>query len=132
MNMIINKEPAGMEWIEGASLWDIANYKIAGIPTAEQLLLLTEDKDLKKAINIGINEIALPHIEKIRNFLMKQGLPAPNMPDRRLKENNTDSYQKSNILTDADIANALREVYRLGLNLEIQGIVKEQDQICTY
>ncbi len=124
MNLIINKEPTVVEWIEGGMLWDICMYKVSGIPIAEQLLLFAQDKDLKKVLNMGIDNLIIPHIERIRNFLLKEGLEAPNMPDRKLKGDDTLAYSTSNILNDTDIANALREVFRLGLNLEIQGITK--------
>jgi hypothetical protein len=60
----------------------------------------------------------------MRDFLLKEGLPAPAMPDRKLRGDNTEAYSTSNILNDADISSALREVFRLGLNIEIQGIAK--------
>ena len=124
MNLVVNKEPKSVEWIEGGMLWDICMYKLAGIPTAEQLLVFAQDKDLKKVLNMGIDNLIIPHIVKIRDFLLKEGLPAPAMPDRKLKGDNKEAYSTSNILTDADIANALREVFRHGLNIEIQGIAK--------
>lgn len=120
--ILVDKAPAGVEWVEGAMLWDICQFKISGLPIAEQFLVQAQDKDLKMTINMGIDKILIPHIEKLRNFLIKEGLEVPPMPDRKVKGNNTDAFTKSNLINDADIANGLRNVFRLGLNLDIRGI----------
>ena len=122
MNLVVSKEPKSVEWIEGGILWDICMYKITGIPIAEQSLILAQDKELKKVINMGIDNLILPHIAKLRDFMLKEGLPAPAMPDRKLKGEDTEGYSPSSVVTDEDVTNALREVYRLGLHIEIQGI----------
>lgn len=124
MNLIVNKEPPAIEWIEGGILWDICIYKMSGIPTAEQLLLFAQDKELKKMIRTGIDELIFPHVEKIRGFLLKEGLEAPKMPDKKPKVSSAEAYSPSSAMDDADIAAALRNVFRLGLNIEIQGITK--------
>lgn len=120
MNLLAKDEPTKVEWVEGGILWDVCNYKIQGIPLAEEWLAQAEDKDLKTTINKGIESLIIPHIEKIQNFLKKEGLEAPQMPNRRLKGIDSKAYPKSRILKDADIANGIRSVYRFGINLDMR------------
>lgn len=120
MNLLVKDEPTKVEWSEGALIWDLCNYKTMGLPIAEDWLVQAEDKDLKNAINMGIDTLIIPHIEKLRNFLIKEGLEAPPMPARRLKGSNTEAYPKSGLLKDNDVANGIRSVLRFGINLDMR------------
>lgn len=120
MNLLVRNEPTKVEWIQGGVIWDVCNYKILGLPIAEDWMVQAEDKDLKNAINTGIDTLIIPHIEKLRNFLIKEGLDVPPMPSRKVKGNNNDAYPKSGLLKDSDIANGIRSVYRFGIELDLR------------
>jgi hypothetical protein len=86
----------------------ICRNKVIGLPVLEMLYNEADDSDLRNIIKTGIEKIAVPHIERIQDFLKKQGLSYPSMPDRGRLDN-----QK--------IALAIMEILRLVLALEHYG-----------
>lgn len=98
-----NKHP--LHWGGSSGLWDICRHKIIGIPVLDILHDLCEDPELKRFIKTGTEMQAVPHVEKIQEFLKKEELAYPSMPQRKK-------------ITDQQIGLAIMEILRLSLVLD--------------
>lgn len=112
---IFTDKPHKLHWGGTSALWDICRHKIIGVPVLDLFYDLAEDEDLKRLIKVGTEMRAIPHIEKIQNYMQKEELAYPGMPERKK-------------LNDQQIGMALMEILRLSLildNISFMGATRE-------
>lgn len=102
---LLNPKPHNLHWGGGFGLWDICRHKAIGLPVLNILYKEASDTELKALIKAGIDHVAIPHINKIQDFLQKEELAYP--PQLQLNEMN-----------DQQIALAIMEILRLSLMLD--------------
>lgn len=84
-NLLPERQKEKLNWGEASGLWDISRYKIIGLTISEIYLAQAKDSHLKISLNIGIETLIKPHIKKIQDFLHKEGLEKPAIPQIILK-----------------------------------------------
>jgi hypothetical protein len=111
-----------LNWGDALGLWDIANFKVIGMTQIEFFLAQVKDADLKNALEHGIEMIIVPHIEKIQGALHSEGAEAPSVPQRKNLDIIGKKIEPNTYIQDDEIANSLREILRLGLNLDMKAL----------
>jgi len=111
-----------LNWGDALGLWDIANFKVIGLTQIEFFLAQVKDKDLKAQLELGIESLVIPHIEKIQEFLHSEGLEVPSVPQRKNLDVIGNKIEPNSYIQDDEIANSIREIYRLGLNLVMKSL----------
>jgi len=81
-----------------------------------------KDKELKKSLSEGLEFLIVPHIEKIQQFLHREGLEAPAVPQRKNLDIVGKEIEPNTLIEDDEIANTLKEIFRLGLTLDMQSL----------
>jgi hypothetical protein len=89
----------------------------------EIFLAQAKDGELKKSLNMGLEMLIVPHIERIQKFMHSQGLNAPSVPPRKNLDIVGKKIEPNSLIEDDEIANNIREVYRRGLALDMQALV---------
>lgn len=117
-----SQPPDKLNWGEALGLWNICNFKIIGMTMIEFFLAQAKDQELKKSLNLGIELLIVPHIEKIQQYLHKEGLEVPTVPQRKNLDIIGKNTEPNSFIEDDEIANSLKEIYRLGLSLEMQSL----------
>ncbi len=117
-----SQPPDKLNWGEALGLWNICNFKIIGMTMIEFFLAQAKDQELKKSLNLGIELLIVPHIEKIQQYLHKEGLGVPSVPQRKNLDIIGKNTEPNSFIEDDEIANSLKEIYRLGLSLEMQSL----------
>lgn len=111
-----------LNWGDALGLWDIAKFKIIGLTQIEFFLAQAKDRDLKAQLELGVESLIIPHIEKIQEFLHSEGLEVPSVPQRKNLDVIGKDMEPNSFIQDDEIANSLREIYRLGLNLDMKSL----------
>lgn len=111
-----------LNWGDALGLWDIGKYKVIGLTQIEFFLAQVKDKDLKVQLELGVESIIVPHIEKIQKFLHSEGLEVPSVPQRKNLDVIGKNIEPNSFIQDDEIANTCREIYRLGLNLDMKAL----------
>ena len=123
MGIITAQQPKEkMNWGEAIGLWDIARFKITGLTIMEIFLAQAKDIDLKNSLNLGVEMLVIPHIEKIQKLLNKEGLEAPAVPQRKNLDVVGKQIEPNTLIQDDEIANDIREIYKYGLVLDMRGL----------
>lgn len=117
-----SQPPDKLNWGEALGLWNICNFKIIGMTQIEFFLAQAKDQELKKSLNLGIELLIVPHIEKIQQYLHKLGLEVPAIPQRKNLDIIGKNTEPNSFIEDDEIANSLKEIYRLGLGLDMQSL----------
>jgi len=81
-----------------------------------------KDKELQKTLSEGLELLIVPHIEMIQYFMHSDGLQAPAVPQRKNLDIVGNDIEPNTLLQDNQIANTLKEIFRLGLNLDMQSL----------
>jgi hypothetical protein len=118
----IIKPKEKMNWGDALGLWDIAKFKVIGLTQIEFFLAQVKDADLKTQLEIGVENIIVPHIEKIQRLLHSEGLEVPSVPQRKNLDVIGKNIEPNTYIQDDEIANTSREIYRLGLNLDMKAL----------
>lgn len=118
--MIKTKEK--LTWGDALGLWDIARFKIIGLTQIEFFLAQVKDNDLKTQLELGVESFIIPHVEKIQRFLHSEGLETPSVPQRKNLDILGKNIEPNSYIQDYEIANTLREIYRLGLALDMKSL----------
>ncbi|MDA8336867.1 MAG: DUF3231 family protein [Peptococcaceae bacterium] len=108
---------------EVASLWYICHNKLIGLATLEIYLSQAEDVSLKALIDAGLKKIAIPHIEKIQQLLHKEGVELPSVHRRTNLSIIGRDTGTGKFIEDDEIAISIREILRLSLMQEYEGMV---------
>lgn len=111
-----------MNWGEALGLWNIGRFKVVGATISEIFLAQAKDVDLKNSLNLGIEMLIIPHIEKIQNFMHKEGLEVPSVPPRKNLDIIGKQMEPNTYIQDDEIANNIREIYKFGLSLDMRGL----------
>ena len=111
-----------LNWGDALGLWDIVKYKIIGLTQIEFFLAQAKDPELKAQLELGVEALIIPHIEKIQAFLHSEGLEVPAVPQRKNLDVVGKKMEPNSYIQDDEIANSLREIYRLGLNLDMKAL----------
>lgn len=111
-----------MNWGEALGLWDIGRFKVIGITISDIFLAQAKDVDLKNSLNLGIEMLIIPHIEKIQSFMHKEGLEVPAVPPRKNLDIIGKQTEPNTYIQDDEIANTIREIYKFGLSLDMRGL----------
>jgi hypothetical protein len=111
-----------LNWGDALGLWDIAKFKIIGLTQIEFFLAQVKDTKLKAQLELGVEALIIPHIELIQGFLHKEGLEVPSVPQRKNLDIISKTLEPNSFIEDDEIANSLREIYRLGLNLDMKSL----------
>lgn len=126
-----SQPPDKLNWGEALGLWNICNFKIIGMTQIEFFLAQAKDQELKAALNMGIELLIVPHIEKIQHFLHKEGLEVPSVPQRKNLDIVGKNIEPNSFIEDDEIARSIKEIYRLGLALDMQSLTfAESDEVC--
>jgi len=121
-NIFSEQQLNKMNWGEALGLWDITRFKVIGLTLIESYLAQAKDIELKNSINSGVEMLIIPHIEKLQKFMHKEGIEVPSVPQRKNLDIIGKQIEPNTIIQDDEIANSLREVYRLGLNLDMRAL----------
>lgn len=109
-NMFSSPDNKKIHWGSAYSLWEVCRYKVIGIPVLDVFLNNVQDEELKHLLQLGINTMVIPHVEKIQKFLKERGLTYPPLPERCS-------------LSDQEIARAIKEIIRLGLTHDMHAFM---------
>jgi hypothetical protein len=112
-----------LDWGEAYNLWSIARFKILGLTILDIFSSQAKDEDLKDAINKGVENIILPHLEKIKKIMYAYGAEAPAVPQRKNLDTIAKNIEPNSYINDIEIAHDLREVFRYGLELDLKAAV---------
>ena len=112
-----------LNWGDALGLWDIGKFKVIGLTQIEFFLAQAKDVDLKAQLEVGVESLIVPHIEKIQAFLHSEGLEVPSVPQRKNLDVVGKKMEPNSYIQDDEIANCLREIYRLGLNLDMKSLM---------
>ncbi len=82
-----------------------------------------EDVSLKALIDAGLKKIAIPHIEKIQQLLHKEGVELPSVHRRTNLSIIGRDTGTGKFIEDDEIAISIREILRLSLMQEYEGMV---------
>ena len=121
-NIIHPVQKDKLNWGESLGLWDIARFKVIGLTITEFLIAQAKEKDLKNSLSAGVEMLIIPHIEKIQKFLHKEGLEVPTVPQRKNLDIVGKQVEPNTYIEDYEIANTIREIYRLGLSLDMSAL----------
>lgn len=121
-NLFSNRPPDKLNWGEALGLWSICNFKIIGLTIIEIFMAQAKDPELKQSLSAGLELLIVPHIEKIQQFLHKEGLEVPAVPQRKNLDIVGKEMEPNTMIEDDEIANTLREIFRLGLILDMQSL----------
>lgn len=131
MKAVFNKgpNPDNLRMGDVLALWDVARNKIIGLSTLSVYYLQAKDKDLKDLLDDGINIILKNHVNKIQKLLLKRGynFPASQGWEKKLDKDAQVSIP-STVINDEEIAISLREIIRLTLSLETEGLRNATDK----
>lgn len=111
-----------LNWGDALALWDIGKFKVIGLTQIEFFLAQVKDKDLKAQLELGVEALIVPHIEKIQKFLHTEGLEVPSVPQRKNLDVIGKNIEPNSFIQDDEIANSSREIYRLGLSLDMKAL----------
>ena len=111
-----------MNWGEALSLWNIGRFKIIGLTVTEFFLAQAKDVELKKSLELGVEMLIIPHIEKIQGFMHKEGLEVPAVPQRKNLDIIGNNDEPNTYIQDDEIANTVKDVYKFGLSLDMNGL----------
>lgn len=111
-------------WGSAIALWDTCRYKVAGIPILDILWYQAKDLELKRFIKDVTDKITLPHVLKIQKFFQKEGLTAPQVPQRKNLENILGHIEPNVFINDEQIARVLREMLRFGTDVGSRGLIE--------
>lgn len=117
-----------LNWGDTLGLWDIAKFKIIGLTQIEFFLAQVKDADLKVELELGVERIIVPHIEEIQRLLHSEGLEVPAVPQRKNLDVIGKNIEPNSFIQDDEIANSSREIYRLGLNLDMKSLTDATNQ----
>ncbi|MGE5405687.1 MAG: DUF3231 family protein [Candidatus Saccharibacteria bacterium] len=130
MKAVFNREPQGNELHAGdvLSLWDVARNKLIGLSTLSVYYRQAKDPDMKDLLKNGLDFIVDRHIDKIQKLLDKKGYNFPKGENWRRDLNEDAPFVIPNtLLDDQTIAMSLREIIRLTLSLESEGLRNSTD-----
>lgn len=122
---IFNKEPDpnNLHMGDVISVWDVVRNKIIGLSTLSIYYRQANDKELKDLIEDGITLILNRHINKIQKLLSDKGYDFPSGDNWRIKlDENTPFVIPNTMIDDEGIARSLREIIRLTLSIEAEGL----------
>lgn len=121
---VLNSQKEKMVWGSAIALWDTCRYKVAGIPLLDIFVYQAKDLELKRFIEDVINNVTLPHIKKIQGFFQKEGLTAPQVPQRKNLESILGHIEPNAFISDEQIARSLREMLRFGIDVGSRGLIE--------
>ncbi|GBF32340.1 hypothetical protein DCCM_0534 [Desulfocucumis palustris] len=78
--------------------------------------------ELKNSLNMGMETLIIPHIEKIQSFMHKEGLEVPAVPPRKNLDIIGKQIEPNTYIQDDGIVNSIREIYKFGLTLYMRGL----------
>lgn len=117
MEIITGNNPQHLNWSSASALWNIARFKIIGLPIMDYYVDKANDPELKAMLLAGIETTLIPHAEKIQKLLINKGLEAPSL------------YQRGKI-DDEQIARCVREIIKHGIVLDTLGlIISSEDDV---
>lgn len=92
----------GMDMTEVSALWTELDYRHSSISLLETFLNNTNDKELKKILNDGLQKTVFPQLDKIETLLKDEGLTIPARPADR-NEQKPDNLKSKIILNDNEV-----------------------------
>jgi|GEM_PF-6779460 len=110
----MGSSPVDLNWNSASALWNVAHYKIVGLPMMDFYLDKAEDASLKAMLSYGIDKVLIPHVERIQNMLKEKGLETPSF------------YQRGKI-DDHQISRCVREIVKHGLLNEMTALSNVSD-----
>lgn len=122
ISSVLEKPKEKLNWGDSLGLWNIAKFKIIGLTQIEFFLAQVKDNDLKLQLDFGVEYLIITHIEKLQKFLHSEGLEVPSVPQRKNLDVIGKQIEPNTFIQDDEIANSLREIYRLGLTLDIKSL----------
>lgn len=131
MKAVFNKEPAPNDLHMGdiISIWDVARNKLIGLSTLSIYYRQAKDKELKDLVEDGIKFVLTHHIDKIQKILKDKGYDFPSGQNWEIKlDENTPFIIPKTMIDDEGIARSLREIIRLTLSLEAEGLRNATDE----
>lgn len=103
---------------EVATLWDELGARYLSVVNLEVYLANTNDPELIKILEKGLNKVVLPQLEQIENVLKEEGFTIPSRPVRRLKQGPPGQVNKI-ILSDAEVVRILISAMQVAMNHHI-------------
>jgi len=120
--------PNGLHMGDFMALWDVAKNKIIGLSTMAIYYRQAKDKELKALIREGVDRNIAKHVSDIQKLLQSKGFVFPLEPNWERKFSNDSRFAiPLSILDDEEIAISLREIIRLTLSLETEGLRNASD-----
>lgn len=104
-------------------LWDVSRNKIVGLSIMSIYFRQAQDKDLKSMIKAGVYLNIKKHVNAIQGILQDKGFIFPLEPNWESKFTTDSRFMiPQSMLDDEEITISLREILRLTLTLETEGI----------
>jgi Protein of unknown function (DUF3231) len=131
MKAVFSREPDPNHLHMGdvISVWDVARNKLIGLSTLSIYYRQATDKELKDLVEDGIKFVLNRHINKIQKLLNDKGYDFPSGQNWEKKlDENTPFVIPNTMIDDEGIAMSLREIIRLTLSLEAEGLRKTTDK----
>jgi hypothetical protein len=131
MKAVFNKEPNPYVLHMGdvLAVWDVARNKLIGLSTLSIYYRQAKDKELKDLVEDGIKFVLNRHINKIQKLLKDKGYDFPSGQDwKRKLDENTPFAIPNTMIDDEGIAMSLREIIRLTLSIEMEGLRNASDE----
>jgi hypothetical protein len=130
MKAVFNKEPSTNELHMGDinSVWDVARNKLIGLSTLSIYYRQAKNKELKDLVEDGIKFVLNRHINKIQKLLGDKGYDFPSGDNWKIKlDEKTPFVIPNTMIDDEGIARSLREIIRLTLSIEAEGLRTSTD-----
>lgn len=110
-------------------LWDVARNKIIGLSTLSLYYRQAKDKELKDLVKDGVDFILVKHMNKVQELLKDRGYDFPMKENWKMKFDEDAPFAVPNtMINDEEIAMSLREIIRLTLTLEAEGLKNATDE----
>lgn len=127
---VFNNEPNPLNLHMGdiLSIWDVARNKLIGLSTLSIYHRQATDKELKDLLEDGTKFILDRHINRIQKLLQSKGYDFPTGDNWKTKLDEKAPFViPDTMLDDEAIAMSLREIVRLTLSIEMEGLRNATD-----
>ena len=108
----------GLNMGEAYWLWDEMQHRVSTLIMLQTFIVNTNDKDLLKLMLHGLNEINMPQLEEIEDFLRNEGFTIPSRPINRMEQTPA-GYIGKITLTDSEMIDLIITASKIGINHHI-------------
>jgi len=119
LKIVTPQQPRKANWETGLGLWNIAAFKISGLTVMDIFWIQAFDEDLKTILKHGKENIIIPHLERIQEFMEKEKITAPSIPNRKNLQAVQNLLEPNSIWSDNEIAIDICTIMRQGIQIDL-------------